>query len=55
MITALIMTIVVLMLLGLAMSYAMPPIGNPMVQWAIRAISVLIAILIILRIWGISV
>jgi len=53
MITSLILTIIVLLCLGLILGYAMPPIGQPIVLWAIRAIAVLIAIAVILRIWAV--
>ena len=55
MIEQLILTLVVLCCLGLVMYYALPPIGNALVQWAIRAIIVLIAVLFIARIWGLGV
>jgi len=54
MLTPLILTLVVLILLGLVLTYAMPPIGNALVQWAVRAIVVLIAVLIIARLWGLG-
>jgi len=52
MITSLVLTLIILLCLGLVITYALPPIANAVIQWCIRAIVVLITVLAICRVWN---